>query len=274
MTRSQLSQNYLTDLGLQTAPIDTDFLKNLQSKHIAQYSFNNLAVVLGEDMPLDIPSLFTKIVEKRHGGYCFEHNKLVFYVLADLQMDVRLLLAKVVHNQDIDVPRTHRITLLNFQGEDYIVDVGFGHIGARYPVKLEVGTEQDQGDNCYRIIENSQGEYGYQVFKDGDYFTLYIFDLNQYTEADCLLGHFYSHRHPDAVFVNNLVVCRKSFNDIRSLRNAHFHRIKNGETQITDITSTQILQRMLTQEFDLDVNIANLTFLFSKFIAKSFSPPS
>lgn len=271
MAKSQLSQRYLTDLGLQSTPLDINFLQNLQSKHIAQYNFNNLAVVLGEDMPLDVPTLFNKIVEKRRGGYCFEHNKLVFYVLADLQIDVRLLLARVVHNQDIDVPRTHRLTLLNFQGEDYIVDVGFGHLGARYPVKLDMGTEQNQGDNCYRIIENPQGEYHYQVFKNDDYFTLYIFDLNEYTEADCLLGHFYSHRHPDAVFVNNLVVCRKFSNGIRSLRNGHFHQIKNGKTQITDVTSAKILHRILTQEFDLEINIASSEFLFNKFITKSFS---
>jgi len=271
MTKSPLSQRYLTDLGLQSVPLDIDFLRNLQSTHIAQYSFNNLAVVLGEDIPLDVPTLFNKIIGKRRGGYCFEHNKLVYAVLADLQINVRLLLAKVVNNQDIDVPRTHRITLLDFQGEAYIVDVGFGHLGARYPLKLDVGAEQDQGNNCYRIIENSQGEFCYQVFKNGDYFTLYTFDLHQYTDADCMLGHFYSHRHPDAVFVNNLVASRNFFNDIRSLRNGHFHQIKNGETQVTDVTNAQELQSILWQEFDLDINISNSAFLFNKFIAESFT---
>ena len=150
---------------------------------------------------------------------------LVFYVLADLQIDVRLLLARVVHNQDIDVPRTHRLTLLNFQGEDYIVDVGFGHLGARYPVKLDMGTEQNQGDNCYRIIENPQGEYHYQVFKNDDYFTLYIFDLNEYTEIG--RAHVWT---PVTLIISYAVFClkkkKKSFFSLFSFySNLHVTRI-------------------------------------------------
>ena len=50
-------------------------------------------------------------------------------------------MAKVIYNRDVDVARTHRITLLNLDGDDYIVDTGFGHFGARFPVKLQLGLE-------------------------------------------------------------------------------------------------------------------------------------
>ena len=54
---------YLADLGL-TATADIEFLRELQSKHIARYSFNSLAVVLGQDISLEIEAIFSKIVEK------------------------------------------------------------------------------------------------------------------------------------------------------------------------------------------------------------------
>ncbi len=266
-----MTQAYLADLDLSASSLDVDFLRELQSKHIARHSFNNLAVVLGQDISLELPIIFHKIVEKRRGGYCFEHNKLVFNVLAELGFEVRLLLARVVYNKDADVPRTHRITVLNLQGEDYIVDTGFGHFGARYPVKLELGLEQDQGDARYRIIKNSQGDYCYQVFKDGDFFTLYIFDLHHYSEAECLPAHFYSHQHPDAAFVNNMVVCRKYFNDIQSLRNGEYYRIQNNQTEITKITSVKILHQIFTEVFELDLDVAIAEFLFSKFITQQTS---
>jgi len=268
MTHAQIAQSYLADLSIEEGQLKVDFLNELQSKHIAQYSFNSIAVLLDQDVPLDPQSLFNKIVERRRGGYCFEHNKLVFTVLSELNFDVRLLLSKVIYNRDVEVARTHRITLLNLGEDAYIVDAGFGHLGARFPVKIELGLIQEQGDAQYRIIKNKKDEYCYQVFKDDDFFTLYTFDLQNYTESDCLLGHFYSHKHPDAAFVNNLVICRKFFNDIQSLRNNEYHHVKDGITQTTKITSIKQLHRLFTEVYELDFDIAICEFLFHKFVAQ------
>jgi len=269
MDHSTLSQDYLADLNITHKSMDIAFINELQSKHIAQYSFNSLSVVLGQELPLDVESLFTKIVQRRRGGYCFEHNKLVFNVLASLNFDVRLLLAKVIYNQEVEVARTHRVTLLSFAGDDYIVDAGFGHLGARFPVKIELGLVQHQGDDQWRIIKNSNEEYCYQVFKDGDFFTLYTFDFHNYTESDCLLSHYYSHKHPNAAFVNNLVVCRKFSDEIKSLRNAEYHHIKGGVTKTTQVTSIAQLHQLLTEVYQLDIDIAISEFLFHKFVEKS-----
>ena len=266
-TIQHMANAYLADLEL-TASADVEFLRDLQSKHIARYSFNSLAVVLGQDISLEIEAIFSKIVEKQRGGYCFEHNKLVLSVLAELGFDVRLLMAKVVYNRDVDVARTHRITLLNLDGDDYIVDAGFGHFGARYPVKLELGLEQDQGDAIYRIVQDSDDNYCYQIFKDEAFFTLYTFNLHRYSEAECLPAHFYSHKSPDAAFVNNMVVCRKFYNDILSLRNNELFRISNEKTITTVITSAKQLHQVLTETFELDLDSAIAEFLFSKFISK------
>lgn len=267
LTLQTMVNAYLTDLEL-TPSVDIEFLNELQSKHIARYSFNSLAVVLGQDISLDINVIFNKIVERQRGGYCFEHNKLVLNVLSELGFEVRLLMAKVIYNRDVDVARTHRITLLNFEGDDYIVDAGFGHFGARLPVKLELGLEQNQGDEVYRIVQNSKKDYCYQVFKDDDFFTLYTFNLHHYSEAECLPAHFYSHKSPDAAFVNNMVVCRKFYDDILSLRNGELFRISDGATVTTAIASAQHLHTILVDDFELDLDFAIAEFLFSKFVSK------
>jgi len=266
VNNAPIAQSYLADLNIKESSLEVGFLNELQSKHIAQYSFNNLAVILGQELPLDSDSLFNKIVKRRRGGYCFEHNKLVFTILSELNFEVRILLSKVIYNQSVEVARTHRVTLLTLAGEDYIVDAGFGHLGARFPVKIVLGLIQEQGDAQYRIIKNDKGEYCYQVFKDSDFFTLYTFDLYHYTESDCLLGHFYSHKHPNAAFVNNLVICRKFFNDIQSLRNNEFHHVKDGITQTTKITSIKQLHQLLIGVYQLDIDIAISEFLFHKFV--------
>jgi len=266
MSIKTITDAYLSDLEL-VASTDIEFLNTLQSKHIARYSFNSLAVVLGQEISLDMTDVFIKIVNKQKGGYCFEHNKLVLGVLTELGFNARLLMAKVVYNRDIDVPRTHRITLLNLNGVDYIVDAGFGHFGARFPVKLELGVEQDQRDAIYRIVKNTDGDYCYQLFKDEIFFTLYTFSLYHYSEAECIPAHFYSHKNPDAAFVNNLVVCRKFYNDILSLRNGEFFRISNNHTIRTTIYSAKQLYEILDETFELTLDYAIAEFLFSKFIS-------
>jgi N-hydroxyarylamine O-acetyltransferase len=240
-----IANSYLADLEL-AASTDIKFLRKLQSKHIARYSFNSLAAILGQGISLEVRDIFSKIVEKHRDGYCFEHNKLVLSVLSELGFEVRLLMAKVIYNRDVDVARTHRITLLNLNGDDYIVDTGFGHFGARFLVKLELGLEQDQGDAVYRIVKNTQDDYYYQLFKDDVFFTLYTFNLHRYSEVECLPAHFYSHKSPDAAFMNNMVVCRKFYNDILSLRNSEFFRIRDGETVTTVITSAKHLHQILS----------------------------
>ncbi|MEH6348047.1 MAG: arylamine N-acetyltransferase [Bermanella sp.] len=267
----QMSTEYLRDLNIPFEERDIEFLKSIQSAHIAKYSFNSLAVVLGQSISLEITDIFHKIVRQHKGGYCFEHNKLLQNVLAEQDFDVRLLLARVVYNQDVDSPRTHRMMIVNLNGSDYIVDVGFGHFGARYPVKMEMGLDQDQGDARYRIINNAKGEYCYQIFKDGDFFTLYTFTLEQHAESDCMLGHFYSHQSPNAAFVNNLVVCRKYFNNIQSLRNGELHQIRDGDTHTTIIKTASQLHSILIDTYELDVDIAVSKFLFSKFVSRSSS---
>ncbi len=266
VNHEKISQDYLAHLELLNRPANLELVQAMHSRHLAQYSFNNLSVVLAQNMPLDVPYLFEKIVVKGRGGYCFEHNKLMMEVLQGLGFEVRLLLARVVYNTDADKPRTHRMTLLTLDEEQYIVDVGFGRFGARFAVKLELGLEQNLGDACYRIVQNPKGNYCYQIYKDGAFFTLYIFDLQAYTEADCLLGHFYSHQHPDAAFVNNLVISIKPLNGIHSLRNDEYSYIQPHETKLIKINHGQQLHDILHEVFKLDVDAVVAEFLFSRFV--------
>ncbi|MBB1488734.1 arylamine N-acetyltransferase family protein [Oceanospirillum sediminis] len=274
------TQAYLQNLGLVFKGQSVDFLRQMQAAHIKRYTFNNLAVILGQELPLDSDSVFNKIVDQGRGGYCFEHNKLSFDVLKDLGFTVRLLLARVLYNQEKDVPRTHRITLLTLGDKDYIVDTGFGHNCPRHPVELTPGKVQHIGNETFRIQLHTladtrtteeqrknpaRREYNLQIVKDGEFFTLYRFDLGSYTDADCLTGHFFSHRYPEAGFVNNLVVCQKNEAHVISLRNHELHEFNGDKTDITCLTSAEHLHQLLNNTFELETDIAVAEHLFARF---------
>ncbi|KZN66064.1 hypothetical protein N473_10875 [Pseudoalteromonas luteoviolacea CPMOR-1] len=265
MTDMQIVNDYLADLALTEHPLDADFLAQLQSRHVAKHTFNSVSAVLKHPLPLDIEHLFNKLIQKQFGGYCFEHNKLIFHVLKNLGFEVKLLLAKVVYNRDVEVPRTHRATLVTYQGTQYLLDVGFGPQGAIFPVKLVLDVPQQQGHMTYRISQNKAQEYCFDVLKNGEYFTLYTFDLNHYSEADCELSHFYSHKHPNAAFVNNLVVSKKTLDETHSLRNGEYHHSTASHTDITEIDNIEQLHQLLTGVFSLNIDEAISAYLFSKF---------
>ncbi len=74
-------------------------------------------------LSLESQALFDRVVTNKRGGYCFEHNKLFFEILQSLGFDCEIVLARVLLNRNIDVPRTHRITRVALPDGNYIVDV-------------------------------------------------------------------------------------------------------------------------------------------------------
>lgn len=257
--------NYLNALGLPATTQPTlQLLQNIQSRHIAQFSFNNLAVLLKQDIPLSIEAIAEKILVKKLGGYCFEQNKLTYHALQNIGYKVELILAKVIMNKDIEAARTHRITLVTLSEQRYIVDVGFGIQAPRHPILLELNTEQDQSDFCYRIVKYKNNDYCLQIKKTSGYFSLYHFDLAHYTNTDCEVSHFYSHKHPGATFANNVVVGRRLNNEYYSLVNSELRHYKNGKETPTHIQTATQLVSTLKEAFLLNVSLEDAGRLFER----------
>lgn len=122
-------------LGAAAANIDT--LRALHLKHNCTIPFENLDVLLPREIQLDDQSLEDKLVIARRGGYCFEQNGVFERVLRELGFNVRSLLGRVVlSNPPALPPRTHRLLLVELEGEKWIADVGFGGQTLTAPIRL------------------------------------------------------------------------------------------------------------------------------------------
>lgn len=263
MRRVDMTDRYIHALGLQRGKPDLEFLSEISSRHVAQYAFSSVGPRLGDDLPLDFESLYMRIVEGHRGGYCFEQNGLLFELLQELGFSVSLYLARVIYNQNIHPGLTHRITLVEIDGVRYIVDVGFGPQGPARPVGMS-GKESHDGFRLFRIAQRRPGEFHMQTLQDGEFFSLYRFELAHYGQADCELGHFYSHKHPGASFVNHLVVSRIMDTEIRSLRNHDFSVITKSGKQTKLIEDRIRLREVLDTQFDIRVTDAESSRLFTQ----------
>lgn len=259
---NEMVTDYLRALGLQDCKLGFGFLRELVRRHVATFAFSSVGCRLGEDLPLDFSSLFNRIVVRRRGGYCFEQNGFLYHVLEELGFSPELYLARVIYDQDIHPGLTHRISMIQHEGQRYVLDVGFGPDGPRVPVRMSEDETLD-GDRVFRIEERRPGEYHVQVLKDGAFFSLYRFELARYGQSDCELGHFYSHRHPKASFVNHLVVSRILVSEIRSLRDLEYRVISGPETQIIQIGDSQQLTKVLVEELGIQVSTAEGHRLFA-----------
>ncbi len=261
MQRSEMVGDYLRALNLDDCELDFEFLREVVGRHVATFAFSSVGCRLGENMPLDYESLFSRIVVRRRGGYCFEQNGLLYEILGELGFSPKLYLARVIYNQDIHPGLTHRISVIEYGGQRYVLDVGFGPLGPRVPVLLSASETRDNG-KVFRVEEIGPGEYHMQVIKDGDFFSLYRFEFARYGQADCELGHFYSHRHPDAAFVNHLVVSRILAGETRSLRDLEYWVVINSEKQITQIGDSEQLKQILVAELGVQVSGAESRRLY------------
>ena len=264
--RSELVQEYLRVLGVEAAERDFAAVGQLVARHVATFAFSSVGCRLGDDLPLDLESLFDRIVVRRRGGYCFEQNGLFFEVLDELGFSPELYLARVILNQDSHPGLTHRISIVEHEGQRYVLDVGFGAQGPRVPVLLSEGETPD-GDRVFRVAEPRPGELHMQVLKDGAFFSLYRFELSRYGQSDCELGHFYSHKHPEAAFVTNLVASRILADEVRSLRNLEYWVLGPNGDHITSIEGPDQLTRLLADELGVRVSAAEGSQLFDGLLA-------
>jgi N-hydroxyarylamine O-acetyltransferase len=251
---------YLAGVGVDREAPTISLLSRLVRRHLERYSFASVGPQLGDPLPLDPESLYDRIVVRRRGGYCFEQNRLMFEVLGGLGFEVSMVLARVLLSGAEHPPLTHRFTMVDLDDHRYLVDVGFGASCPPFPVLFDPSNPRD---DQYRIVEGHPGEFHLQLAKDGEYVSMYRFDTVRYDEADAELGHFYSHRHPDAGFVQNLVAARVLDGEIRSLRNVDLRIYRGDDEQHMAITDAEHLRQVLSDLFDLDVDHAEAGRLFA-----------
>jgi arylamine N-acetyltransferase len=82
-----------------------EVLQGLVTAHTQSIPFENLDPLVGRPVDdLSPEALLDKLVRRRRGGYCYEHNGLMGYVLAELGFRVRRLAGRVVWMMPADLP--------------------------------------------------------------------------------------------------------------------------------------------------------------------------
>jgi arylamine N-acetyltransferase len=190
-----------------------DVLRDLVTAHTRAIPFENLDPLMG--VPVDDLSpetLTDKLVRRRRGGYCYEQNGLMGYVLAEIGFQVRRFSGRVTWMLPPDAPvgaQTHTVLAVTFPGSvgPYLVDVGFGGQTLTSPIRFETGNVQQTTREPYRLVDRRDGLV-LQAQVRGEWQSLYEFSTRTQPGIDLQVGSWYVSTHPSSLFVTSLMVAR------------------------------------------------------------------
>ncbi|MEO9827723.1 MAG: arylamine N-acetyltransferase, partial [Paracoccaceae bacterium] len=119
--------HYLTRIRFTGDPRpDRATLTALMQAQLRTVPFENLDQQLGVPVPTDVKSAYTKVVDNRRGGWCFELNGLFRWTLSEIGFEVQTLAAHVGDNgESRSAPADHMFLRVDCD-EPLLVDVGFG----------------------------------------------------------------------------------------------------------------------------------------------------
>jgi N-hydroxyarylamine O-acetyltransferase len=166
--------------------------------HLTHVPFENLDILLGHPIRIDLDSVFAQLVTARRGGYCYQHNTLFAAALRELGFDVVPLAARVGATRRT-ASRTHMLLEVHLDGRAYIADVGFGGNCPTRSIPFVLG-DYPSRHGTLRLRDDGDAHYALDL--DG-YDTLYWFTREEQYPIDYELGNHYTSTHPGSYFVTS-----------------------------------------------------------------------
>lgn len=177
-------------------------LQALHEAHLLAVPFENLDISLGREIVLDETALWTKIVEHKRGGFCYELNGLFALLLCALGFRVEMLSAGVAHSTGGFGPEFDHLTLLVHLEEDWLADVGFGK-SFRQPLRLQTALDQQQNEGCYRL--EREGAFWIYQEQSGGWKPQYRFTLQPHALSDFTAMCHYQQTSPQSHFTQQRI---------------------------------------------------------------------
>jgi arylamine N-acetyltransferase len=249
---------YLKRVGYSGPPeASLDTLHALVAAHNRSIPFENLDPLLGIPVfDLGPVALTDKLVYRRRGGYCYEQNGLMAYVLERLGFGVERLAGRVVWMSSSDeLPaQTHHVLAVTVPDVDgrFLVDVGFGGQTLSSPIRLEAGPVQQTRHEPYRLREHGDG-YVLEALIRGEWQPLYLFTTRPQPRIDLEVGSWYVSTYPTSGFVVGLTAALVTDDARFNLRGRNLAIHSGGETEkVRFDTAMQVLDA-LADRFGIDL---------------------
>lgn len=251
MTEGLDLEAYLTRIGYTGGRKPTiETLAGLHRAHVVSIPFENLDILLGRPIRLDVESLQAKLVHGRRGGYCFEQNALFAAVLEHLGFEVTGLAARVSMGEERSTPRTHMVLAVDIAGTRWLADVGFGGDTLLDPISFEGDEPVQQGAWAFRLVHDGDLRVLWGLRADG-WLDLYSFTEEPQLPVDYEVANHYTSTWPRSPFVTKVIAQRSGLQERWMLIDDELRVERPDGTERWTVASHEERLSILAKRFEL-----------------------
>lgn len=242
---------YLARIGMERpGSRDIHSLTRLHRAHLMTFTWEALDAFMGWPCSMAPASAFTKMVEGRRGGWCFEMNGLFGAALAALGFRVTRLCGGVDRAKLGDIAIGNHLTLRVDLDRPYLAEVGLADAIVA-PVPLALGPIRQRGFD----FSITPAEGGWLRFNNHVHGIARSVDFrpDHSDEAAMAAAHGWLMQDPGSPFTNALAVLRHTADGYIALRNDCLRRLTANSLSEQSITSADHLADTFETVFDLEI---------------------
>ena len=228
-------------------------LAGLLAAHMSAIPFENLDVLLGRGVRLDLDSVQHKLVNARRGGYCFEHGTLFAAVLERIGFAlVRHTARVVIIAPRTESPRTHMFLTVSLPEGTFVVDPGFGALAPRVPVPLADGAEVHVGSETHWMSREGD-DWLLRTRQDGEVSDCWITPLDRDNVVDFEVGNHFTATYPSSPFRNRLMMRALTPEGRVGVMNRDVTIRRFGSVEMLQLADRRALRDLLREYFGIDL---------------------
>jgi N-hydroxyarylamine O-acetyltransferase len=232
---------------------DIDTIAALMRAHMAAIPFENLDVLLGRGIRIDLDGVFAKLVAGRRGGYCFEHATLFQAALQAMGVEATAHAARVLLvAPKAEAPRTHMFLTAVDGGTIWVLDPGFGGPGPIVPVPLVDGQEVRRDHDVHRLLRRD-GEWVLEGLIKGAMTPLWTSSLEPQFAVDFALANHYVSTFAESPFVTRLMIRALTPEGRVSAMNRDVTMLRHGVAETRQLADRAALRRLVAGHFGFDM---------------------
>lgn len=249
------TKKYFARIGLdEDTPVTKtyEFLCNLQLAHVTTVPYENLDILKGKPLSLKWDDLYEKIVTRGAGGYCFELNGALSYLLKENGFEVKNYFARYLRGEKEIPVRRHRVLAVTTDDGVYMCDTGIGEKAPRLPLLLKEGIVQEQFGEYYRFDRDPFLGWVLSDLHRGEWRRFFSFTEEEQLDIDFSHASFFCEAHADSPFNKDLMIAMKTEDGRITLDGRVFKEWRGDEiVNIVTCESDEEVDRILEEKFGL-----------------------
>lgn len=238
-------------------------LTALHRAHLTAVPFENLDILFGRGVSVDLDTVQAKLVGRRRGGYCHEHGVLFGAVLERLGYRVERLLARVGDVRGRLRPRTHLALHVWSHDGEWLADVGFG-AGLLEPLPWDAPGPHRQGGWTFELAAGADQTRQLRERPGEQWHTLYSFSPHSQHASDVEMANHFTATHPTSPFTRQLIVMGKSDRGRRRLLGRTLSLVRPDGTAVESMLGDGQVGAALEEHFGLQVTGPELSVLLAR----------